>query len=392
MPVKRVAFFMLPRLTSAAGAGKYFIEMARNVGKSGKRVDVITLNKKDFLVFRRLLRIFYHLDFFSPLDASGTETEEAINALLGPANWLELSLSALKKSLRSYDVIYTKNELVELLVLKMLGYSELPPIVVGVHTPLRYERGSSLLSKFHNFIYAGFVYRWLLSGVSCVHASNRYTKDFVERRFKVPCILVNYPFSSKEMLTTAKEYHFDDYDFSDEKLNCAFIARLGEQKGVGTLVRLLHRVAEFSELKSRVRFNIFGEGDMRSLVETAASQYEFVNYFGYVENRYVPSILSDQDLFISTSGWEVFPFNILEAQSMGVPVIAFKIPGPEDIIEHSRTGYLANDFEDFFHYLTLVVRGKVDFSQDFIIQRIDEKYAPPIIIKKFINMLEEFSN
>ena len=54
----------------------------------------------------------------------------------------------------------------------------------------------------------------------------------------------------------------------------------------------------------------------------------------------IPDVLNAADIFVLPSLWEAFPIALLEAMSMGKAVIATKVDGTPEIIEHNRNGIL----------------------------------------------------
>jgi hypothetical protein len=61
------------------------------------------------------------------------------------------------RMLRRCDVVYAKNEVLDLSVLQMIRAKQLPPIICGVHTPMRYPRAVSPQARLHNRLYLGGV-------------------------------------------------------------------------------------------------------------------------------------------------------------------------------------------------------------------------------------------
>ena len=157
----KIALFMLPLLTQGGGAEKYFIELARNLRERGIEADILTMDENFFRKFARFLHIFARGNFFGKINVRGREKEEEILERLGTVRWIKTSYKNLNKELQKYDIIYAKNELVDLLLLKGKSYKSLPPIIVGVHTPIFYPQANSFISKLHNFLYSSFFYRWL---------------------------------------------------------------------------------------------------------------------------------------------------------------------------------------------------------------------------------------
>src|SRR4029077_1705443 len=58
------------------------------------------------------------------------------------------------------------------------------------------------------------------------------------------------------------------------------------------------------------------------------------------QRRDIPDILSALDLFLLTSIYEGLPLSVLEAMSVGVPVIATQVSGTPEAVLHERTGLL----------------------------------------------------
>lgn len=64
---------------------------------------------------------------------------------------------------------------------------------------------------------------------------------------------------------------------------------------------------------------------------------------GYVQN--VKQVLTEADCYIFPSYQEGLPVAIMEAMAAGLPVVAAKIRGVTDLIEHGQGGYLVSGFD-----------------------------------------------
>jgi len=378
---------MLPLLTQGGGAEKYFIDLARNLRERGFETDVVTMDEKFFARFAKLLYLFAYRRWFRHIDISGRESEEAVKQQLGKARWVKISFKNLRKILGEYDIVYAKNELVDLALLKFIGYKKLPPVIVGVHTPIFFPDAKSFITKLHNFLYLSFIYKWLLHGVKCVHVSNNFTKNLVDKKFKIKCRLIYYPFSVDKIGKIA-ESNKSGIDFDASKKNIIFVGRLSEQKGFPALLDLIQRLGKDDSLKKRIGLNIFGSGGSseNSIIKNLTKKFDFVRYFGHIENKFIPGILARHDLMVAPSEWETLPYSILEAQALGLPVIAFDIPGPADIIENERAGFLVKNEDDFFEKIENLIEEKISFDKDYIIQNIRKKFDPEKIYGELIEM------
>jgi glycosyltransferase involved in cell wall biosynthesis len=92
-----------------------------------------------------------------------------------------------------------------------------------------------------------------------------------------------------------------------------------------------------------IRLYLVGEGPMRlELEDRAASLASSVSikFLGYRSDRL--QIVKELDLFTMTSSLEGIPRCMMEAMAMGVPVVAYDIPGVDQLIVHGKTGFMAD--------------------------------------------------
>lgn len=124
-----------------------------------------------------------------------------------------------------------------------------------------------------------------------------------------------------------------------------FVARSDlVQKGIDLLPEVITRTLESSK---SIRFVIVGSGGRgeQTLRRLAAQFPANVAWKGFVPTAELDSIFPSSQLFILTSRYETFGASVLEAQRNGLPVVAFDIPGPSDIITSSSQGVLVPGFD-----------------------------------------------
>ena len=128
-------------------------------------------------------------------------------------------------------------------------------------------------------------------------------------------------------------------DWLPEKFICC-MGRLHKQKGFDLLFDILPQVFEKYPKHHLV---ILGEGIHRSQLEEQAARLGLSRQIlmpGFLSNPH--AIMRKADLFVFPSRWEGFPNALLEAMSLGLPVISFDCPsGPGVIIDNEITGILA---------------------------------------------------
>jgi glycosyltransferase involved in cell wall biosynthesis len=122
------------------------------------------------------------------------------------------------------------------------------------------------------------------------------------------------------------------------------VANLRPGKGHEVLLkaaaRVLRRVPD-------ARFDIIGDGPRRRELEGLAAALRIsaqVRFIGHHDD--VPAALRDSDVFAFPSFMEASPNAVLEAMAAGLPVVATRVGGIPEVIEHERNGLLVAPRDD----------------------------------------------
>lgn len=119
-----------------------------------------------------------------------------------------------------------------------------------------------------------------------------------------------------------------------------FVGKLVTWKNVDRLISITSLV---QKIFSNVRLLIVGDGPcMESLKRQAADMglEDSVIFSGYVSAEKVFSYCALADLLVLLEQNASFGLSLIEANAMGLPVMAFRGGGPSDIIEEGRNGFL----------------------------------------------------
>src|SRR5690606_38322077 len=141
----KIVFFNYLLLEYGGGTAEYFIDIAREIKSRHKSSEVIVLTFNETLS-KRILSL-YSLYFIKNLHDQKIQKESQISIkkrLSGAVYKQADSIAELKKELSAADVIYCKNDLLELLLLNLLT-AELKSkkVIIGFHTPSVYENTTS---------------------------------------------------------------------------------------------------------------------------------------------------------------------------------------------------------------------------------------------------------
>jgi glycosyltransferase involved in cell wall biosynthesis len=124
-----------------------------------------------------------------------------------------------------------------------------------------------------------------------------------------------------------------------------FLGRLTHEKGVFDLFKAVSKLtADHPGLVVRLG----GEGD-RSAVDEALQNLNIVQHIkleGWVDGDKKAQLLTSGGIFVLPSYVEGLPMGILEAMSAGLPVVATRVGGVPDIVEHDVNGLLVEAGDD----------------------------------------------
>jgi phosphatidylinositol alpha 1,6-mannosyltransferase len=177
-------------------------------------------------------------------------------------------------------------------------------------------------------------------------------------------------FGVKEMSIFSRGIDFDN--FSPEKRNSDFgrtygvegkilllyVGRLSMEKDLAVLRDSMFQLNEL--YKDKITLIVTGEGPMKTELEQTMP--DNVIFTGYKKGEELAEIYASCDIFAFPSSFETFGNVVLEASASGLPVVGVKEGGVLELIDHGKTGYLANprDSEDFAFFLEkLIVKANL---------------------------------
>lgn len=388
----KIAFFTNTILEHGGGLEKYFIEVASELAKRYPdfHISIITFNERRTEMLQRSLSFYYFKKM--PIKSLYREKTEAILEKLGRVRYIKCSsFGEVKRELIEYDVVYSKNEIIDLSILKYFGYKNLPPIIVGAHTPIRIPTMMTIHDRLHNWLYLSFPYKFLLRGTTAVHVINEddfsLLKDYF-RHLSVYKILP--PFPSKKDIAIA-------YNTNEGEFHILYVGRLTAQKGIDILlncIEALHKRDIFPFLRFRLAGS--GESDYVKKLQALSGKYPNVEYLGHIPNIEIDALYRWTDVVLVPSYVETANYVSLEAGSNGKAVIVSDVSGPREIVKNGKTGFLVRPTtEDFTRKIgELYVLKKEDLSAFNSIgeqakRYIEERFDPDTIYSQFRSMLEE---
>lgn len=134
---------------------------------------------------------------------------------------------------------------------------------------------------------------------------------------------------------------------TSDKITIISVGRLSIQKNP----KLFNDIAlEFID-NSNIQFIWCGDGELKS--ELTSSN---IKCTGWIERKKLENYLANADIYLSTSLWEGLPLSVLEAMSIGLPIVLSNCIGNKDLVINN--GFLYNDKIDCINNINKLLSEK----------------------------------
>jgi glycosyltransferase involved in cell wall biosynthesis len=151
---------------------------------------------------------------------------------------------------------------------------------------------------------------------------------------------------------------------------------------------LLRAAAELKRRTRRFRLLLAGDGPLRDALQEQAHALGIQNEVSFLgERRDVEVVLAACDVFVLSSLSEGLSNTILEAMSTGLPVVATRVGGADELVDDGRTGVLvppaqpdalatalASLIDDPAARRTMGAAGRLKAEREFSIARMAADY------------------
>lgn len=134
---------------------------------------------------------------------------------------------------------------------------------------------------------------------------------------------------------------------TSNKMTIISVGRLSIQKNP----KLFNDIAlEFND-NPNVQFIWCGDGELKSELTSPN-----IKCAGWVERKELENHLANADIYLSTSLWEGLPLSVLEAMSIGLPVILSNCVGNRDLVRDN--GFLYKDKKEATNNINELIENK----------------------------------
>ncbi|MFT4645597.1 MAG: glycosyltransferase involved in cell wall biosynthesis, partial [Planctomycetota bacterium] len=353
--------------------GRFFRLQSESLAKLGHKVDVLILEEKGLTQKRNLKIENVKSDLINEFRHTFYRIPKMNNLNI------ELFIRKYKRLLQEYlnvnkpDVIYVQSCSWAGIVVSEIAVKLKIPYVVSEQKSIFFYDEFPFSAKIEEKISLAF------SQANSVVANSKMMKKALSKyasNIVVIPNLVDVNFFRPEV-----KNNIDNFTFIS-------VGNLLPVKGYDILLKAF---AEVLKHKKNISLTIIGKGKgLNSLLQLARDlEIEgFVYFKGYKTSAELVKEYNDSSAYISSSRMETFGMTIIEAMSCGLPVVATKAGGPDDIVNENN-GYLAEveDVNSLKSKMILMIENISKFDSKKIRQNVIANYSENMVIKKFETQL-----
>ena len=254
---------------------------------------------------------------------------------------------------------------------------------------------------FLNFIYRNFKFIYTIHSSKLetyLTDNNWIAKQMVQKAYKTVAVS-NF---IKQQLTT--KFGFDSaivipntFDLklvsNTEKLPFDYCIAVGRLVSLKQFDKLVASYSNSILPQKNMHLVILGVGDEQEKIEKTILENKvsvFVHLLGFKSN--VSDYISNAKFLVLSSKYEGFPMTVLEALSLGTPVISFDCEsGPNEMIVNHENGILVENqnFTELTHKMNIFVEDDVLYQncKSNAVSSV-AKFQPEVVVKQWLHILK----
>lgn len=168
------------------------------------------------------------------------------------------------------------------------------------------------------------------------------------------------------------------------------VGRLTKQKGQQYLIEA---IAHFEQLGEDITLRIVGDGEDKEKLMDLVSRLRLNSKVTFAGIRHdMPAVWAESDVFVLPSLYEGLGIVLLEAMSVGVPVVASDIPAVRDVVKDHETGLLfeSQNSDDLVEKVLFLLQN-TQLQADMITrarEMVQEEYSVERMVREYEEVYE----
>lgn len=329
--MKRILIFAAYFYPHIGGYEKMVYELARRLVQNGYEIDVLTCNTEKTLAFEKLDGIhIYRLPSWNALNS--------VYPIPKPCPTSFRILLRLRG--KNYNIINTQTRFFITsflgLIFAKLKRAPLVHTEHGARHSIVSNKVIDLISRAYDHTIGTLIVKSARRNIGVSEAACEFLKHLGAANSQIIYNGIDTTIFKKKEDTNFRQ----KLGISNDGVVITFVGRLIYAKGVQNLISAFSRIKDTTP---NVKLLIVGDGPYRTHLENLAQQTDCAGsifFLGQRNQDEVVDVLGGTDIFVNPSYSEGLGISVMEAASIGLPIIATDVGGTKEIITTDKTGIL----------------------------------------------------
>ena len=186
-------------------------------------------------------------------------------------------------------------------------------------------------------------------------AISKSVKERFKEKYHLNNIHVIYNLINVEKIKKKKDETIINYD--KNKINLISVGRFHNMKGYDRLIDVMHKLDE-ENLLENVKLRLIGDGEDYNLIKSKIDKYalnDYIELLGLKKNPF-PYVFAS-DCFLMCSRYEPFGLVVIEALTLGVPVISTDVASIKEIMTKDYGFITENSVDGYYNGLKKIIKN-----------------------------------
>ena len=177
---------------------------------------------------------------------------------------------------------------------------------------------------------------------------------------------------------------------NNKEFNLINIGFLNKNKNQDMLIKAF--ASSFQDNLS-IKLTIVGDGpcynELKALI-TKMKLCKQVKLYGRADRIEIKNLLQNSDAFVLSSKYETFGVVVIEALACGLPVVATRCGGIEDIVISNKLGFLSDiNQKSLSLNLNKLYMNRFNYNKNYIRKYVDNNFSEEVVIKKIEKLYKQ---
>ena len=182
----------------------------------------------------------------------------------------------------------------------------------------------------------------------------------------------------------------------DSPVRLLFVGRFNAFKNVETLLEAISHLNEMGV--NNFELQLVGDGERRANLERLTIDKGLtrqVHFLGWVDRKAIVERYRQADMFVTATTWEGMPNTVLEGMACGLPVVATRASGLDELVKEGVNGYLVdiNDSSTLANRLAELIENPYERHRMGKESRkiAEQEFAWEYITEQYVQIYERIS-